>query len=76
MEPYQNLTKIVADKYRGYGDEVALLSLSIGKSSWTGNELADEIENQTEFGQRLVNNLVLLSLDLVTRGQETINPLK
>ncbi len=58
------------------GDAVALQSPSIGKSSWTGNELADEIENQTEHGQRLVNNLILLAVDLVTRGQETINPLK
>lgn len=72
MEAYQNLINIVVSKYRAHGDTVTLQSPCIGKSSWTGNELADEIENQTEFGQRLVNNLVLLSLDLVTRGQEQI----
>lgn len=76
MEAYQNLIKIVADRYRTYGDAVALQSPCIGKSTWTGNELADEIENQTEHGQRLVNNLILLAVDLVTRGQETIKPLK
>lgn len=72
MEEYKKLIKIVADRYRTYGDKIALQSLCIGKSSWTGNELADEIENQTEHGQRLVNNLVLLAVDLVTRGQEKI----
>lgn len=79
METYQSLINVVASKYRSHGESVTLVSPCIGKSSWTGNELANEIEKQTEFGQKLVHNLVLLSLDLVSRGIETIkentNPL-
>lgn len=76
MEAYQNLTKVVANHYRGFGDKIALQVLQIGKNQFTGNELADEVEAQTEFGQKLVQNLVILALDLVSRGKETLNPLK
>lgn len=76
MEAYENLCRVVASHYRGYENKVALQVLRIGKNEYTGNELADEIEAKTEFGQQLVNNLVILSLDLVSRGKETLNPLK
>lgn len=73
MEVYQKLKDVVATKYRSYGDKISLVTLGIGeKNEYTGIELANEIENQTEFGQKLVHNLVLLSLDLVTRGEEQI----
>jgi hypothetical protein len=72
MEAYQNLTKVVASHYRGFGDKIVLQILQIGKNQYTGNELADEVEAQTEFGQKLINNLVLLALDLVSRGKETL----
>ena len=67
-----NLINTMVADFRSKGDTVMLQTLCMGKSQYTGNELADEIENGTEFGQELVNNLVLLTIDLVARGKETL----
>lgn len=68
----ENLINTMVTDFRSKGDTVILQTLCMGKSQYTGNELADEIENFTEFGQELVNNLVLLTIDLVARGKESI----
>lgn len=76
LNALENLTKTMVADFRAKGDTVMLQTLCMGKSQYTGNELADEIESSTEFGQEFVNNLVLLTIDLVARGREKLNPLK
>lgn len=76
MEAYNSLIDQLVKDARAYGDEVVITSLGLGKCTWTGNELADEVQNGTEFGKEVVNGLVSLTLELVQRGKEKLNPLK
>lgn len=76
MEAYNSLIDQLVSDARAYGDEVVITSLGLGKCTWTGNELADEVQNGTDFGKEVVNGLVSLTLELVQRGKEKLNPLK
>jgi hypothetical protein len=76
MEGYKSLIAQMVSDARAYGDEVVISTLGLGKCTWTGNELADEIQNETDFGKNVVNGLCSLTLELVQRGKETLNPLK
>lgn len=75
MEGYKSLVKQMISDARAYGDETVISTLGLGKCTWTGNELADEIENETDFGKDVVNGICSLSLELIQRGKEKINPL-
>lgn len=57
----------IADTYRKYGNEVCL-KVNGGKT-YTGKEIADEIENETEFGIETMFSLIRLSIDLVKRDK-------
>jgi len=46
------------------------LTTSIG--TYTLNQIKSEIENNTEFGLKMLNNIVSLTIDLLTRGKKTI----
>lgn len=76
MEAYNSLIEQLVSDARAYGDEVVITSLGLGKCTWTGNELADEVQNGTDFGKEVVNGLLSLTLELVVRGKEKLNPLK
>lgn len=40
------------------------------------NDLANEIENQTDIGLDLISNMIMLAHDLVDRGRETAENVK
>lgn len=62
------LTKLMADTFRKkHGDEKALLIK--GKYSYTGNEIADAIDNRTEFGIEMIDGIIQLSIDLLLRDK-------
>jgi len=46
--------------------------ISYGGKVYSGEELALEVENETDAGISMMNSLILLALDLVSRGKETI----
>lgn len=70
----EELKKNIIRIYRKIGDNIALKSPNGKlKCSWTGNELAKEIEINSEFGISLVNNLLQLTIDLVKRDKLNIN---
>lgn len=64
--------KILKDKlikaYRKYGDKTCLV---VGDMSYTGNEVANEIQQETEFGIKCINNLIGLTIDLLARNKMT-----
>lgn len=62
------LKNIVISTYRKLNDERALVMKS-GKMSYTGNEVADEIENETAFGVSIMSNLMKLCIDLLKRDK-------
>lgn len=73
MEEYEKLKEIIASYYLSKGDTIVLVRPLVGgKSSFTGNEIANEIEKGTKFGQKMLTNLVKLTIELVSRGQETL----
>lgn len=69
-----NLTQKLKDKtistYRKIGENKAILLK--GKRSYTGDEIAHEIECETEFGVRILNNLLSLTIDLISRDKINI----
>jgi hypothetical protein len=68
--------KILKDKlvksYRKYGDKPCLTVMDAqGGRQYTGNEVANEIQNETEFGIKCINNLIGLTIDLLSRNKMT-----
>ena len=59
----------VISTYKKMGDKVALVQKIKGKNSWTGNELAKELEDETEFGIRMMSGMLLLTIDLLSRDK-------
>ena len=39
---------------------------------WSANQLADEIEKDTDVGKNTIKGLILLSTDLVLRGKKEL----
>ena len=66
-ESMEKLKQLMVATYRKFGDEKALLLK--GKRSYTGNEIADEIENETEFGIEMVDNMIQLTINLLKRDK-------
>ena len=64
-ESMDKLKQLMVATYRKFGDKKALLLK--GKRIYTGNEIADEIENETEFGIKMVNNMIQLTINLLKR---------
>lgn len=63
----KELKKLVVEGYRKYGDDKALVIK--GKKSYTGFEMAKEIEDETEFGIEMVSNILQLTIDLLKRNK-------
>lgn len=78
MKEYNELKLAVIQMYRtkiGSKLGVQLRRLEAdGKNKWTGNEIADEIEKNTEFGQNQMRSLMALTVDLVSRQRLMIEP--
>lgn len=66
-ESIEKLKQLMVKTYRKFGDETALLIKD--KRSYTGNEIAEEIENETEFGIKMVDNMIQLTIDLLKRDK-------
>lgn len=68
MELTEQLKQHVASIYRKkYGDNPALTQLKIDGKTYTGNEIANEIENETDFGVEQLKKLLNLTIDLIQR---------
>lgn len=67
MKLAEKLKKELVKTYREFGDEEAMLIR--GKESYTGNEIANEIEKETEFGIEMVSTLLNLTIDLLNRNK-------
>jgi hypothetical protein len=57
--------------YRKHGDEPYLRT---NARIYTGNEIAEEIEKETEFGVECVNKLIQLTIDLLARDKMKYEP--
>ncbi len=63
----EELKQKAIETYLKYGDDKALVIK--GKRTYTGNEIADEIINETDFGIDVVNKIMQLSIDLLKRDK-------
>lgn len=64
MALIDDLQKEVSETYRKYGDQKALI---VGRDTYTGNQIADEVEKGSEFGLDVLTKLLDLTIDLVKR---------
>ena len=69
VESIENIKQSMVSTYRRIGDARALGIKGIGKVSYTGNEIANEIENETELGIKMINNMIQLTIDLLKRNK-------
>jgi hypothetical protein len=72
QESIDKLKQQMIKTYLKFGDEKALLIK--GKKLYTGKEIAEEIQNETEFGIHVINNMIQLAIDLVKRDKINFNP--
>jgi hypothetical protein len=68
--------KILKDKlvktYRRYGDKACLTTMDAqGSHQYTGTQIANAIEQETEFGMKCIDNLLTLTIDLLARNKMT-----
>ncbi len=69
-------TKIIKS-YRKYGDKLCLFVMDAqGGHQYTGNEVADEIQNDTPFGVECIHTLIGLTIDLLSRNKIEYKPKK
>ncbi len=60
------LKENIINTYKKYGDDKMIFK---GNKSYSGIELAKEVEEETEFGIDLIDNLIQLTIDLVKRDK-------
>ena len=41
--------------------------------TYTMNEILTEIRNQTDFGKKIVRNIITLTIELIARGKKQLN---
>lgn len=68
MEELNKIKALLISEFEKKGDEKVLVS---GNTTYTGNQIIEEINNQTEFGVNVIGNILRLSLNLLERGKET-----
>ena len=66
VDSIDKLKSSMISTYKKFGDKKALIT---GGRSYSGNEIAQEIENETEFGIGIIDNMIQLSIDLVSRDK-------
>lgn len=67
QESINKLKERMIATYKKFGNERAMLQRT-GKS-WTGIEIAEEIEKETEFGIKILDMMIQLTIDLVKRDK-------
>lgn len=71
-ETFNILKKGLVKTYRKTGDKPCLTVMDAqGGKQYTGNEVANEIEQETEFGVSCIYNLIGLTVDLLKRNKMT-----
>ena len=71
-ESFNILKKKLVKTYRKYGDKACLTVMDAqGGRQYTGNEVANEIEQETPFGVDCINTLIGLTVDLLARDKMT-----
>jgi len=65
-ESIQHLKTAMIEYIRESGDAMVLIH---GKRSYTGTEIAKEMGEETEFGLHMMENMILLTIDLLKRGK-------
>jgi len=63
-ESIEKLKSSIINSYRKLGDDKKLIK---GFESYSGNQIADEIENETELGIKMIDLLIQLTIDLLNR---------
>jgi len=75
MEALEKLKqKLIADMRKSIDADQPYISNSTG--SWTKNQVADELEKGSEFGIDMLSGLIMLTLDLMSRGKAKMNKIK
>lgn len=67
QESIDKLKQAVVSTYQRFGDDRACLVR--GGRSYTGHEMAKEIEDETDFGLTFVESLLKLSIELIKRDK-------
>lgn len=65
-ESMNELKSKIVSTYKKLGDKKGLVTKG---RSYTGNELAKEIEDETELGVKIIANMIMLTIDLVSRDK-------
>jgi hypothetical protein len=66
----KELKDLTVATYKKFGEDKGLVTR--GKA-YTGNEVAYEIENETELGMNILRSLLSLSIDLIKRQKESLD---
>lgn len=66
--------KVIADLRNSKDADQAFVSSSVG--SYTKNQIASEVEQGTEFGMEFMSGLIMLTIDLMSRGKAKMNEIK
>lgn len=70
QENIDKLQSLIINDCRKRGDVPYIV---YGGRSFTGNQLADEVANETEVGLEIIGGVLRLSIDLMSRGKEKID---
>lgn len=70
MKLEKKLKKNIVEKYLKFGDNKCMV---YGGVSYTGSQVANEIELETETGMKILNGILNLAIELVSRQKEKIN---
>jgi hypothetical protein len=62
-ESVERLKQAMIETYRKFGDDRAIRTR--GGKSYTGNEVANEIENETKFGLDLIEMMLNIKKDKI-----------
>jgi len=66
----QTLKMLIVSTYQKAGDEPMLVSKGV---KYSGNQIADNVFNETAFGIKIMNSLIKLTIDLVKRDKLNID---
>lgn len=70
QESIDKLKQAMVSTYQRYGGETACFVK--GSKSYTGHEIADAIENETDFGLTFMESIMKLTVDLIKRDKINI----
>jgi 23S rRNA pseudoU1915 N3-methylase RlmH len=76
QESVETLKTKIATSFRKHGDKQALIVMDKNPRTYTGNQVADEIERETEFGVECISTVINLTVDLLSRDKVKYEPKK